>query len=149
MLAPPMPIVVVGDKLGRTADLMNEVVCIIDDTATVEQAREELAGSHVTGAPVVRGEAIVGIVSQTDLLNASGDRPIHEVMTKTVYAVRPADPVMLAVRLMAEQRIHRVIVVDDGGDLQGILSAMDVLTAMSKAAADTSELSYVKLGEDE
>jgi CBS domain-containing protein len=43
---------------------------------------------RVTGAPVMRGERVVGVVSQSDLLRARDDTDsVEDVMTKTVYAV--------------------------------------------------------------
>ena len=53
-------------------------------------------------------------------------------MTRVVRAVRPGDPVMFAVRLMADENVHRVVVVDDDGKLAGIVSAMDVLRALAR-----------------
>jgi CBS domain-containing protein len=38
-----------------------------------------------------------------------------------------------AARLMAERQVHRLIVVDERGGLQGILTSMDVLKAYASA----------------
>ncbi len=53
-------------------------------------------------------------------------------MTKAVRAVRPGDPVMMAVRLMVDEGVHRVVVVDDKGKLAGIVSSMDVLHSLAR-----------------
>src|SRR5262245_46629263 len=109
-----MPIKLAREKLGPVASAMTEVVCIVEHTASVAEAAQTLSDLHVTGAPVMNGERIVGVVSQTDLLRANGSgTPVSEVMNRTVYAVRPDDPLLLAVKLMVEQHIHRVIVVNE------------------------------------
>ena len=134
------------EKLGNVASAMTEIVCVVDHTASVAEAKNTLADLRVTGAPVVQGERIVGVVSQTDLLCAlSSETPVTQVMNETVYAVRPQDPLILAVRLMVEQHIHRVIVVKDDGQLYGLLSSMDVLRVLAHALGGESSLDYVDL----
>ncbi len=140
-----MGIKLAQDRLGSVGDAMTEVVCIIDEGASVGEAIVALGGVRHTGAPVVRGEQVVGVVSQTDLLSAAPEAGVADVMTHTVFAVRPSDPLLLAVRLMVEQGIHRVVVVDEGGGLQGVVSAMDVLQVLASHAISEEALDYVDL----
>ena len=141
-----MPIKLAAEKMGNVASAMTEVVCIIDHTASVAEAARTLADMHVTGAPVMLEERIVGVISQTDLLRAQDSAtPVTEVMNETVYAVRPHDPLFLAVRLMVEQRIHRVIVVNDDGQLHGVVTSMDVLRVLAHGVSAESPLDYVDL----
>jgi len=53
-------------------------------------------------------------------------------MTRVVYAVRAEDPAVVAVRLMAEEKIHRVVVVHDDGSLAGIVVPMDILRVLAR-----------------
>ncbi len=130
-----MGIKVARERLGTVGELMSEVVCVIDENATVAEATQTLSSMKVGGAPVVSGEEVVGVVSQSDLLgHPRADAPVTSAMTATVFAVRPGDPVLLAARLMVEQQIHRVVVVNDDGELYGMLSSMDVLRATVHAA---------------
>jgi CBS domain-containing protein len=130
-----MGIKVAKERLGTVGELMSEVVCVVDESATVAEAAQTLASMKVSGAPVVSGERVVGVVSQSDLLaHPEADAAVTTAMNATIYAVRPHDPVMLAARLMVEQQIHRVVVVNDAGELHGMLSSMDVLRATVRAA---------------
>jgi predicted transcriptional regulator len=141
-----MTIKLARERLGTVAEVMSSVVCVIDDDANVGYVARTLGDLAVTGAPVVKGERVVGVVSQTDLLGVTDpSTPIAEVMTETVYAVRAEDPVLLAVRLMVEQHIHRVIVVDDQGRLQGIVTSMDVLETILERSTGVDELELVDL----
>jgi CIC family chloride channel protein len=141
-----MPIKLAREKMGTVAAAMTEIVCIVDHTAGVDEAIRTLSELRATGAPVMQGERIVGIVSQSDLLRVRGaSTSIQEVMTETVYAVRPDDPLLLAVRLMVEQKIHRVLVVNDAGELYGILSAMDVMRVLAHGHAEDGNLEYLDL----
>ena len=140
-----MVVRLVKEKGVTVADAMSDVVCIVDHDQSVAEAVATLTGMSVSGAPVVDGERIVGVVSRSDLLRAP-DRSaeVTSVMTNVVYAVRPNDPLMLAIRLMAEQAIHRVIVINEDGELNGVLSAMDVLRVLVDEAGPL-ELDYVDL----
>jgi CBS domain-containing membrane protein/CBS domain-containing protein len=140
-------IVLAGEGLGRVADLMTEIVCVLDESSTVADARDALAGAEITGAPVMRDERVVGVVSQRDLLIAEEDQRVAEVMTEIVYAVRPEDPVTLAVKLMVDQQIHRAIVVNDEGQLQGVLTAMDVLAAIASRMQSDGPLRFTELAD--
>lgn len=140
-----MAIKLAQEKLPQVADVMTAIVGVIDHTATVKEAAETLADLGVTGAPVVKDEKVVGVVSHTDLLVAADALPVTEVMTETVYAVRPSDSVLLAARLMIEQQIHRVIAVNDAGDLHGVLSSLDALAALTGAFGTGADLGYVNL----
>jgi CBS domain-containing protein len=54
-------------------------------------------------------------------------RPVRELMTPVVLTCKPGDPLTVVCQTMTEQRVHRVVVVDDDGKLAGIISALDVV----------------------
>jgi CBS domain-containing protein len=92
--------------------------------------------------PVVDGSRLVGIVSQRDLLRAAVsslldmDRAserawlrsirVGTVMTARVFTVPPWVPVQTAVKIMLDQKIGCLPVVDDG-KLVGLLTETDCL----------------------
>ncbi len=127
-------------KTLRVRDVMTSDVFTLSTRTSVDDAARSLTLHKVSGAPVLERGRIVGLVSNTDLVDpryrsrGTGAVTVAEAMTNAVYGVRPGDPVMLAVRLMAEQGIHRVVVVDDHGKLVGIVSSMDVLRALARGA---------------
>jgi len=74
--------------------------------------------------------------------------PIADVMTRVVFAVRADDPLFWAIRLMVEERVHRVMVTDDAGTLVGIVVPMDVLRAIVPSDAPAAHdvgFAYVDL----
>lgn len=119
-------------KVVRVADIMSSDVMTIDADASVFDAAEALTHRHVSGTPVLRGKAIVGVVSKTDLMDTRKDLEVRvdKVMTPVVYAVRATDPAFLAVHLMVDESIHRVVAIDDLGHLAGIVTSSDVLRAV-------------------
>ena len=124
-------------KTMRVREIMTKPVQTLPADISVAEAALRMATNHISGAPVVDHGRVVGVVSRSDLIHpqnwpARGAHPtVDSVMTRVVLAVRPGDPVMSAVRLMLDEQIHRVIVVDDNGTIAGIVSPMDVLRALA------------------
>lgn len=59
--------------------------------------------------------------------------PASRVMTPRVVSVRPDAPLSLVARLMSKERIHRVVVLEKGR-IVGMVSSLDVLKALGRAA---------------
>jgi CBS domain-containing protein len=70
------------------------------------------------------------VVSKTDLVEhevtASSQKTVNEIMMPMVFALGQEMSIGQAAALMAYEGIHRVIVVDDGGYLVGVVSSLDL-----------------------
>jgi CBS domain-containing protein len=55
---------------------------------------------------------------------------VRDIMTPLVFTVPLEMPAAEVVREMLERRVHRLFVVDEGGILVGVISALDVLRHM-------------------
>jgi CBS domain-containing protein len=62
-----------------------------------------------------------------------------------VFSVMPGTPISKVVDVLAEKRIGAVLVVDEGGRLQGILSERDIVRTLASRAADTLALTAANL----
>lgn len=91
--------------------------------------------------PVVQGGRLVGILSDTDLRNASftsipkegeggpaGDRPVREAMRTEVWSVTPDDSVEDALLILAREKFGALPVLS-GDRLVGIITRADLLNA--------------------
>lgn len=85
---------------------------------------------------------VAGVVTDRDLFIALGTRnrsasdlPVGEIMHREPSACAPEDDVRNALKTMAQQRVHRLPVVDQSGALKGILSMNDVIL-QAKAETD-------------
>jgi CBS domain-containing protein len=54
--------------MTRVNEIMTSDVCVVHPEMTLRSALETLRGRGVAGAPVVRGDEVVGVVSAADLL---------------------------------------------------------------------------------
>ena len=138
-------------------DVMTTPAVSIHEDATVRDAVARLLGQDFRALPVIgAADLLVGVVSSGDLVERGGlrarldllaamsaaargsvldaldaDRRVADVMTRAPVSVRVTDTVAAATHLMAERRIKRLPVVDDGR-LVGILSRADVLRAVGE-----------------
>ena len=125
-------------KTLRVRDIMTTDVITVVASTTVDDAARSLTLHMVSGAPVLEHGRGVGGVSKSDLVDprhrssAATPQTVRDAMTKLVHAVRPGDPLMMAVRLMVRESVHRAVVVDERGRLVGIVSPMDVLRALAQ-----------------
>lgn len=126
-------------------DLMTIEPVMVAVDAPIEEAERLILDHGISGLPVVdQGGALVGVVSQTDFMHlanpdvrnlihhkASGIR-IGEVMSRPPVTVLLSTSLVEAARKMVDERVHRVVVVDDGQRPLGVLSAMDFVTLFAE-----------------
>jgi acetoin utilization protein AcuB len=93
---------------------------------TVDQALAIIETRQLRHLPVLDAdEAIVGIVSEKDLLRAPGDDPISSVMTRDVITVTEYAALEEAARIMADHKISSLPIVRNGR-LIGIITETDL-----------------------
>jgi CBS domain-containing protein len=111
----------------------NQVWSVAPD-AMVYEALELMAAKNV-GALVVReGDRLAGILSERDYARSivlkdrsSRTTPVSEIMTRSVYTVRPEHSLEECMALMTERHIRHLPVFDGDDRLIGIISIGDVV----------------------
>jgi CBS domain-containing protein len=104
----------------KAGDLMlpAEKVITIAPEDKIALADLIMTRSSVGSLPVVEGEKILGIVTQRDIMLAKtfqvGSLPVRDLMTKRLIVVGKDAPLKEVLRLMIENRIERLPVVEDG-----------------------------------
>jgi CBS domain-containing protein len=144
------------------ADVMSREVIAVPKHLSLRAAARLLAGSHISGAPVVDHTGrCVGVLSTTDLVEWVGRGERHpreapdehtrvcewEVITsrapveEEVRDWMTPDPVMAPptaslselARFMIDAHVHRIIVAEEDGRPLGIVSSTDILAAVAYA----------------
>lgn len=79
--------------------------------------------------PVVKGDSkvVVGVVTRSDLINNPDEEQIAMLMTKNPITALPGEDVSEVAKRMIEHDIRRVPVVDDEGELVGIITSFDLV----------------------
>ncbi|HWS15346.1 MAG TPA: CBS domain-containing protein [Candidatus Methylomirabilis sp.] len=125
---------IVGKRMTRNP----KTVSPDDPLSTAARILREHRFHHL---PVVEDGRLAGILSDTDLRNASfaatpsggggeqpGDRPVREVMRTQVWSVTPEDSVEDALLILTRERFGALPVLD-GDRLAGIITRSDLLNA--------------------
>jgi CBS domain-containing protein/anti-sigma regulatory factor (Ser/Thr protein kinase) len=114
----------------KTSDVMSRDIKCLSPDDTMQDMFELLRQSHISGAPVVENNSLVGVISQEDLMRAyaDGDRnaPIRKYMTSKVITVKSYEPVIKALEIFAQSKIGRLPVVDENEILVGMITKGDI-----------------------
>jgi CBS domain-containing protein len=141
----------------RIADVLRNkgsAVATITPETSVAGLLTELAVHNIGAMVVVSPDGVVGIVSERDVVRALQRRgaelltqPVSEIMTSMVVTCSPEDSVDSLTRLMTENRVRHVPVLQNGR-LVGIVSIGDVVkTRMEELEAQQEQLqAYITRG---
>lgn len=113
----------------------------ITSRQTLPDAYRLMMGNNIRRLPVVDDGELVGIVTMRDLMQVEPPRnlglnvihvndilsnlPIHSFMTPDPKTIAPADPLIEAAKLMLEEKISGLPVME-GGHLVGIITESDI-----------------------
>lgn len=119
----------------KARDIMTESPAVCTPQTTAREAAQLMEQNDCGSLPVVENRdsmKLIGMVTDRDLAlrilgrGQSPDTPIREAMTSNVSSVKADDDLDAVERLMSEQQIRRVPVVDDQGRVIGIIAQADL-----------------------
>ena len=94
---------------------------------TLYEARRCMREKNISGLPITEGGRLVGILTNRDLrFEKELDRRISEVMTREVITVSEGTTLEEAKEIMQTHKIEKLPVVDEGGNLTGLITIKDV-----------------------
>ncbi len=140
--------------LQQVASMMRD-----EDTGVIPVVEEEAADAAATtnqstdqagrgGHRSINNGKLVGLITDRDIVLRAvalgrDARTVRaeEIMTTDVHTARPNDRVIDAIRQMGDKQVRRIPVVDEAGDLRGIISMADVAleTEEDRELADALE----------
>jgi CBS domain-containing protein len=132
----------------RVEDNMTRNVRSVAPETTVGDLYRLFAADDFDAYPVVRGDALVGMVSKLDALKVFGlseDRmlprykegmatTVDEILTSEVRTVDGETSLQRVLELMIKHRVKSLPVVDRWHNLIGIIAREDVMRAMERTA---------------
>jgi CBS domain-containing protein len=117
------------------AEKGNQVHAIGPDDPVLA-AVQSMADRYIGALLVMRGDELVGIVSERDYARkivlkgrSSSGTPVRDIMTSPVISVSPADTVDTCMRLCTDSRVRHLPVVE-GGKVIGVVSIGDLVKAV-------------------
>jgi CBS domain-containing protein len=129
-------------------EVMTPDVVRVTPEVTLMDAARTMRHLDIGPLPVCDGDRLLGMVTDRDITvraTAEGRDPcqtaVSEVMTTEVVCCHEDDDIREAAKLMQDAQLRRLLVVDDDGQLVGIVSLGDLAlqTGDEKLSAQTLE----------
>ncbi|OOZ42205.1 IMP dehydrogenase [Solemya pervernicosa gill symbiont] len=118
-------------------------------TLSIGELIELTRAEKISGVPVVDGEDLVGIVTSRDMrFETHFDEPVSTIMTPKdqLVTVKEGANKEDVQKLLHEHRIEKVLVVDDGFHLRGMITVKDIQKATDKPNACKDENGSLRVG---
>ncbi|MGC2061861.1 MAG: CBS domain-containing protein [Thermodesulfovibrionales bacterium] len=136
-------------------DVMTKDIISVQKYESILHVADILAEKNISGLPVVdKGNKVIGIITQADILSVVGIRKEHtlkdllkhmlgeplpeqkigdivaDIMAAPAVTIKPTANIAEAAQILDEKRIRRLPVVDDKNVLIGLISRADILKAV-------------------
>ncbi|HEX9483010.1 MAG TPA: CBS domain-containing protein [Gemmatimonadaceae bacterium] len=119
----------------KAKDIMTADPCLCSPQDSLRDVAQKMRDHDCGSVPVVEHGHVVGIVTDRDLTiraladGLSPDTKVEDVITRDICCCTPDDDVRAVERVMADQQVRRVPVVDASGCCVGIVSQADLARA--------------------
>ncbi len=99
----------------------------IEPQAPLSRVVELMREHGINGIPVVDGRKLVGIITSRDVrFEKNLSQPVHQVMTTKLITAREGVTQERAIELLHQNRIEKLLVVNEAGELCGLMTVKDV-----------------------
>ncbi|MBK8555303.1 MAG: CBS domain-containing protein [Lewinellaceae bacterium] len=118
-------------------DLIAPEIPALGITQTGRDAFYLLGEHHLKHLPVVKEGKLLGVVSEEDIFNHKVYEPIGEYDFSLIrrFSVQSREHLFEIIRVMADNRLTVIPVVDQEGNYQGLITQSGILRALAHAAA--------------
>ena len=130
-------------KKALVSNIMTKKVITLRSSDSLELAEHLFKSNHIRHIPVVKGDAVIGMLSYTDLLRISFADAVDEeeemvdtevynmftitqVMAKNILSVSSNATIKEVAEILAKKEFHAIPVVDNN-KLKGIVTTTDLL----------------------
>ncbi len=136
-------------KVKRHESGMLKDPITVPPTMTVREVIALQRQHKFSGLPVVLGGKVVGIVTNRDTrFESKVDQPVSTIMTpqERLVTVREGAGLDDARELLREHRLERVLVVNEAGELRGLITVKDMMKSTEHPMAAKDELGRLRVG---
>lgn len=120
---------------SRVRDVMSSPAVTVNPDSTVEDIINLMFRYRHLGYPVIDDSKLMGIVTLQDVSSTPRDLPAKELMKTDVTTITPDKTSLEAFRIMNENNIGRLPVVNNAGELEGIVSRTDLMRILEVVEA--------------
>ena len=130
-------------KIKKVSEVMTKRLFTISKDMTVSQALSDMARESLSCLVIAQDDRPVGILTERDVARLLVDRgdiwelKVEEVMSSPVRTLSKQTPVHEVARMMQQEKIRRVVVVDDHGRIVGLTTQSDIVKGLEGKYIET------------
>lgn len=121
----------------RVREVMSDQLKTVSPEMTMNDVLNLLRQEHISGAPVVENDKLIGVISLEDLIRSmtAGDleASVSKYMSTGVIAVNGYDAVIEAVKAFTRYKVGRLPVLNREGKLVGMITKGDITRGVLNA----------------
>ena len=116
----------------KVKDLMTSPAICCEEKSNIKEAIKKMKEHNIGFLPITKNNFLVGVLTDRDIVKKllepnSLDLPIYEFMTSGyIYFVDPNTSLEESAQIMAENKIRRLVVLNDG-KIAGVLTSKNLL----------------------
>ncbi len=136
------------DKVKRAVSIIIPDPITLDPDKTLGEALEVMDKYKITGIPITRDRKLVGILTNRDIrFETKMLKKISELMTsENLVTIPDGTSLEKSKRILHDNRIEKLPVVDDRGTLKGLLTLKDILKATEYPGATKDDNGRLRVG---
>ena len=134
-------------KNDPISNIMTTEVCAVQEGQPLSEVRHLMSEEHINHVPVLSGKQLKGLISMTDMMklnlviSGADDRTIDaiidqqfnitDLMSGELTTLKEKDTVRQAADVLSEGKFHSVPVINNSGELAGIVTSSDLIRYLS------------------
>ncbi len=127
----------------NVGDLITKEPISASSRSSIREVAQIMKKENISSVIITSDTKPIGIVTERDIVRAvadglSYDSPIETIMTKGLIMVTPDKDVTEALLIMYQNNIRHLVVINEKGNLLGVVSIRDVARALNLMAIDLS-----------
>ena len=126
----------------KVEDVMTRDVVLVEVPGSRDTALKIMKDKGITSLPVVKNHRLAGIVTRGDIFRNPEEDQIALLMTRQPVFVSPNATINDAARILVENIIRRMPVVDDS-ELVGFITVTDIVSAIADMDIETPVDDYI------
>ncbi len=121
----------------KVQDIMTRALITVNPNTTALQVAKMMEQGGIGAVIVKDGDSLVGIVTDRDYAtkiaanNLSTDTPVEKIMSSPLITINQGEPISAAAETMANKKIRK-LAVSDNGNITGIITSTDLVNQLAK-----------------
>lgn len=134
----------------QVSEVMHKGVSTVQIHDSIKKVAALMKREDIGAVPVYKNERPVGFVTDRDIVVscvAHGhpvDDPISHAMTRDILSVRERDDITMATRIMRENQVSRLLVVNDSEQPVGMLTLQDLTKYTNDESLKAETITEIK-----